>query len=51
MLRFGFHFCLSGASVVCAGSYAKADRPPETRHDYAVFLIGSGRTVKIPGHC
>src|SRR6266536_3956982 len=26
------------ASVVCAGSCAKAERPPETRHDCVVFL-------------
>jgi hypothetical protein len=26
------------ASVVCAGSSVKAERPPETRHDCAVFF-------------
>jgi predicted signal transduction protein with EAL and GGDEF domain len=26
------------ASVVYAGSFGKAERPPETRHDCAVFL-------------
>jgi hypothetical protein len=35
------------ASVVCAGSCAKAERPPETRHDCAVFLIAWGRAVEI----
>src|SRR6266540_1185929 len=33
-IGFGF----SGASVVCAGSCGKAERPPQTRHDCAVFL-------------
>jgi hypothetical protein len=28
----------SGASVVCAGSFGKAERPSETRHDCAVFF-------------
>jgi hypothetical protein len=28
----------SGAFVVYAGSCVKAERPPETRHDCAVFL-------------
>ncbi len=32
----------------CAGSRAKAESPPETRHDCAVFLINSGPAVKIP---
>jgi hypothetical protein len=45
-LRFGFGF--SGVFVVCAGSCVKAERPPETRHDCAVFLIAAGRAVKIP---
>jgi hypothetical protein len=36
------------AFVVCAGSCAKAERPPETRHDCAVFLIAFGRAVKNP---
>jgi hypothetical protein len=29
------------ARLVCAGSFGKAERPPETRHDCAVFLIAS----------
>jgi hypothetical protein len=41
---FGF----SGASVVCAGSSAKAERPPQTRHDCTVFLIASGQCCKKP---
>jgi hypothetical protein len=28
----------SGASVVCAGSSGKAERPPETRHDSVIFF-------------
>src|SRR6266496_6016045 len=39
------------ASVVCAGSCGKAERPPETRHDCAVFLIPFGRAVKILRPC
>src|SRR5439155_11015184 len=46
--RFAFCFGFSGASVVCAGSCGKAERPPETRHGCAVFLIASGCAVKIP---
>jgi hypothetical protein len=35
----GFSFCFDfPASVVCAGSCGKAERPPETRHDCAVFF-------------
>jgi hypothetical protein len=35
-LRFGFCFDFP-AFVVCAGSCVKAERPPQTRHDYAAF--------------
>jgi len=38
----------SGASVVCAGSSAKAERPLKTRHGCAVFLIAYRRAVKNP---
>src|SRR5437870_740249 len=36
---FRFAFCFGfPASVVCAGSCGKAERPPETRHGCAVFF-------------
>jgi hypothetical protein len=47
-LGFGFCFGFSGAFIFCAGSCGKAERPSETRHDRAVFLIARGRAVKIP---
>ncbi len=47
-LRFAFCFGFFGVSVVCAGSCGKAERPAETRHDSAFFLIASGCAVKIP---
>jgi hypothetical protein len=37
LFRFGFCFGFP-ASVVGAGSSAKAESPPETRHDCAVFF-------------
>jgi RNA polymerase sigma factor (TIGR02999 family) len=43
-----FVFWFFPACVVYAGSCGKAERPPETRHDCAVFLIASGRAVKNP---
>jgi len=33
-----FLFGFFGAFFVCAGSSGKAERPPETRHDCAVFF-------------
>jgi len=33
-----FLFGFFGAFFVCAGSSGKAERPPETRHDSAVFF-------------
>src|SRR6266567_1607971 len=47
---FGVAFCFgfSVSCFVCAGSCGKAERPAETRHDCAFFLIASGRAVKIP---
>jgi len=47
LLRFGFLF-LVFRLFVCAGSSAKAESPPKTRHHCAVFFIASGRAVKIP---
>jgi hypothetical protein len=41
-LRFAFCIGFSGVSVVCAGSSGKAESPPKTRHDRAIFLIASG---------
>jgi len=33
-----FLFGFSGVFVCCVGSCAKAERPPQTRHDCAVFF-------------
>jgi hypothetical protein len=38
LFRFGFCFGFAGGSIVCAGSLAKAECPPKTRHDGAVFF-------------
>jgi hypothetical protein len=47
-LRFGLFWFSGGGFVVCAGSCAKAESPPKTRHNCAGFFIASGRAVKIP---
>src|SRR5437867_5253790 len=50
-LRFAFCFGFP-ASVVCAGSCGKAERPPETRHDCAVFFKSPPAVLlKIPRSC
>ena len=37
-LRFGFCFGFSGVFIVVPVHVRKAERPPETRHDCAVFF-------------
>src|SRR4029077_16655910 len=42
-------FCFGFSGVcVCAGSCGNAERPPETRHACAVFLIASRLCYKNP---
>jgi hypothetical protein len=35
----GLVFCFGFFWTVCAGSFAKAERPAETRHEYAGYVI------------